>query len=69
MNKSILLVFLLTLSGCKMNNPFDPNFSGEDVKEVCAHAGGTLDQQAIHIGVNKGLFTSSMTITWKCKLS
>ncbi|QXV80490.1 hypothetical protein bas28_0165 [Escherichia phage IrmaTschudi] len=63
--KRLLLLSVLILAGC---DSYDDNvrFTAEDTKHLCDVAGGELDYSSIQIGLTKGIFYDSYTITSTC---
>ncbi|UUT40822.1 hypothetical protein [Salmonella phage GSP001] len=63
--KKLVFLSILLLAGC---NPYDNSmrFTAEDTKHLCDVAGGKLDNSSIQIGLTKGIFYDSYTITSTC---
>ncbi|AYN56087.1 hypothetical protein STG2_123 [Salmonella phage STG2] len=63
--KRLLLLSVLILAGC---DPYynSIRFTAEDTRHLCDVAGGELDNSSIQIGLTKGIFYDSYTITSTC---
>ena len=63
--KKLVFLSILLLAGC---NPYDNSmrFTAEDTRHLCDVAGGELDNSSIQIGLTKGIFYDSYTITSTC---
>lgn len=63
--KKLVFLSTLLLAGC---DSYDDNmrFTAEDTKHLCDVAGGELDYSSIQIGLTKGPFWDTITITSTC---
>lgn len=63
--KKLILLSVLILTGC---NPAEQGirFTAEDTKQLCDVANGKIDNSSIQIGITKGPFWDTITITSTC---
>ena len=63
--KKLVLLSILLLAGCDLYDN-SIRFTAEDTRHLCDVAGGELDNSSIQIGLTKGIFYDSYTITSTC---
>lgn len=63
--RKLILLSVLILAGC---NPMDEGirFSAKDTENLCAVGNGKLDNSSFQIGITKGPFWDTITITSTC---